>query len=425
MTAGHALETGDRQATVPRDDYERLERALAGVEAPFALVDLDAMWHNGEDMLRRAAGKPIRVASKSLRCRALLERILARDVRFQGLLTFTLPEALWLFEQGFDDLLLGYPTTDRTAIGELARLTAERPDSGPVLMVDSVDHVDLIEHAARRQGDGRVSGGTCEAPIRVAIELDVGYWTAGGRLKLGPKRSPIRTPEQAVALAREIVSRPGVRLVGLMAYEGHIAGVGDRPPGKRLQGRVIETLQRRSAREIRERRAAVVAAVSKVTPLEFVNGGGTGSLETTASEPAVTEVAAGSGFYAPKLFDAYSAFRLRPAAMFALPVVRKASGSIATALGGGYLASGAPVQSRLPSPYLPPGLRLDRFEGAGEVQTPLLGEPARSLRVGDRVYFRHAKAGELCERFNSLHLVAGERVVDEVPTYRGEGRCFL
>src|SRR2546422_4454772 len=137
---------------------------------------LDAMWHNGGDMLRRAAGKPIRVASKSLRCRALLERILARDVRFQGLLTFTLPEALWLFEQGFDDLLLGYPTTDRTAIGELARVTAHRPDQAPVLMVDSIDHLDLIEQAARRQGDGRVSGGTSEAPIRVAIELDVGYW---------------------------------------------------------------------------------------------------------------------------------------------------------------------------------------------------------------------------------------------------------
>jgi D-serine deaminase-like pyridoxal phosphate-dependent protein len=259
----------------------------------------------------------------------------------------------------------------------------------------------------------------------VAIELDVGYWTAGGRLKIGPKRSPIRSPEQATELAREIVSRPSAHLAGLMAYEGHIAGVGDRPPGKRLQGRVIEALQRRSAAEIRERRAAVVEAVSKIAPLEFVNGGGTGSLEATAGEPAVTEVAAGSGFYAPTLFDAYSGFSLRPAAMFALPVVRKPAPSIATALGGGYLASGAAEASRLPRPYLPAGLRLDRFEGAGEVQTPLLGEPARSLRIGDRVYFRHAKAGELCERFNSLHLVSGDEVVDEVPTYRGEGRAFL
>jgi D-serine deaminase-like pyridoxal phosphate-dependent protein len=396
-------------------DYERFEKALAGVEAPFALVDLDAMWQNGGDMLRRASGKPIRVASKSVRCRPLLERILARDAGFRGLLTFTLPEALWLFEHGFDDLVLGYPTTDRTALGRLGRVAAEHPDTAPVLMVDSIAHLDLIEAAVPSDS----------GPIRVAIELDVGYWTAGGRLKIGPKRSPIRTPERAAALAREIVSRASLRLVGLMAYEGHIAGVGDRPPGKRLQGRVIEALQRRSGAEIRERRAAVVAAVSQVASLEFVNGGGTGSLETTASEPAVTEVAAGSGFYAPTLFDAYRSFELRPAAMFALPVVRKPAASIATALGGGYLASGAAEASRLPSPYLPSGLRLDRFEGAGEVQTPLLGEPARELRVGDRVYFRHAKAGELCERFNSLHLVSGDQVVDEVPTYRGEGRAFL
>lgn len=396
-------------------DYERFEKALAGVEAPFALVDLDAMWQNGGDMLRRASGKPIRVASKSVRCRPLLERILARDAGFRGLLTFTLPEALWLFEHGFDDLVLGYPTTDRTALGRLGRVTAEHPDTAPVLMVDSIDHLDLIEAAVASDSEA----------IRVAIELDVGYWTAGGRLKIGPKRSPIRTPEQAAALAREIAARASVRLVGLMAYEGHIAGVGDRPPGKRLQGRVIEALQRRSAAEIRERRAAVVAVVSQIASLEFVNGGGTGSLETTAREPAVTEVAAGSGFYAPTLFDAYRSFELRPAAMFALSVVRKPAASIATALGGGYLASGAAEESRLPSPYLPPGLRLDRFEGAGEVQTPLLGEPARELRVGDRVYFRHAKAGELCERFNSVHLVSGDEVVDEVPTYRGEGRAFL
>jgi D-serine deaminase-like pyridoxal phosphate-dependent protein len=162
-----------------------------------------------------------------------------------------------------------------------------------------------------------------------------------------------------------------------------------------------------------------------VAPVPIVNGGGTGSLHTTAREEAVTELAAGSGFYAPTLFDRYADFSLTPAAAFALPVVRKPAARIATLLGGGYLASGPAGADRLPEPWLPPGLRFDSLEGAGEVQTPVLGGAAAALKLGDSVYLRHAKAGELCERFDRLHLVESGRVVDEVPTYRGEGRCFL
>jgi len=383
-----------------------------GRDAPFAFVDLDALWSNAAEMRGRAAGKPIRVASKSVRCRPLLRSILNDDPGFRGLMTFTLGESLWLHEHGFEDLLLAYPTTDRGALRELGHVDGERP---PVVMVDSTEQLNLIDAAA---GPGRRA-------VRVCLELDVSWWTAGGRVKVGAKRSPLRTPAQAAALARDVVARPGFELAGVMGYEAHIAGVGDRPLGKGLRGRVIELMQRRSAAEIAERRAAVVAAVSEVAPLDLVNGGGTGSLHLTSREGAVTELTAGSGFYAPTLFDHYSRFRLRPAAAFALPVVRRPSASVATLLGGGYIASGAPGRDRLPSPWLPAGLELDPQEGAGEVQTPLSGPGVGALRVGDHVLLRHAKAGELCEHFDSLLLVRGGEIVDEVPTYRGEGRCFL
>ncbi|MEA2352266.1 MAG: hypothetical protein QOJ14_680 [Thermoleophilaceae bacterium] len=386
-------------------DYERYEAVFGDRDAPFAFVDLDAMWWNANDMLGRAGGKPIRIASKSVRCRPLLRAILDRDPGFRGLMTYTLRESLWLGDHGFDDQLLAYPTADRRAVAEIAR-------GRPVLMIDSTEHLDLLDPA--RTGE-----------LRVCIEVDMGYRVPGRRALIGPKRSPVRSPEQAADLARAVVARDGFELAGVMGYEGHVAGVGDEPRGQRAKGLAIKAMQRASVKEIADRRAQVAAAVREVAPLAFVNGGGTGSLHTTAAEEAVTEVTAGSGFYAPTLFDAYSSFTLRPAAMFALPVVRRPSRSVATTLGGGYIASGPAEASRLPAPHLPAGLALDAQEGAGEVQTPVTGTAAADLRIGDRVYFRHAKAGELCEHFDTLLLVEGGEVVDEVPTYRGEGKLFL
>jgi D-serine deaminase-like pyridoxal phosphate-dependent protein len=391
--------------------YEELEQIFGATTAPFAFVDLDAMWSNAREMLGRAGGVPIRVASKSVRCRSLLTSILEFDPGFRGLMTFTLPETLWLHGHGFRDLLVAYPSADREALAELARLDEERP---PIVMVDSVEQLDLIDDAAR--GAGRV---------RVCIDLDLSWWPLGGRLKVGVKRSPVHEPAQARALAEEIAKRPGLELAGLMGYEAHIAGVGDRPLGKRLQGYAIRAMKALSVPELAERRAAAVAAVREVAEVELVNGGGTGSIHSTRAESVVTEITAGSGFYAPTLFDRYASFRLTPAAMFAMPVVRRPSGGVATLLGGGYLASGAAGPDRLPAPELPRGLRLDPLEGAGEVQTPVIGAAAASLRVGANVYLRHAKAGELCERFNSLKLLSGSEIVGEVPTYRGEGRAEL
>jgi D-serine deaminase-like pyridoxal phosphate-dependent protein len=248
--------------------YEELEGIVAGLDAPFALVDLDAMWSNAREMLARAQGTQIRVASKSVRCRSLLHAILGHDPGFRGLMTFTLPESLWLHGHGFDDLLLAYPTADRSALARLATLESA---GSPMVMVDSLEHLDLIEAACR----------SSPGEIRVCIDVDVGWWPLGGRLKVGVKRSPIRTPPEAVALARDIAARPRFKLAALMGYEAHIAGVGDRPPGSRIQLPLIRLMKRLSAAEIAERRAAVLAAVREVAPVPIVNGGGTGSLHLT------------------------------------------------------------------------------------------------------------------------------------------------
>ncbi|MGW8729854.1 amino acid deaminase/aldolase [Streptomyces sp. NPDC055808] len=394
-------------------DRARYDRATAHLDAPVAIVDLEAFDANADDLVRRAAGKPIRVASKSVRCRALLERVLARP-GFAGIMSFTLAESLWLARAGFEDVLLAYPSADRTAFAEL---TSDPKLAGAVtVMVDDVAQLDLVDGARERE----------DLEVRVCLELDTSLQLFGGRVRVGARRSPLRTPAQLAELARSVARRPGFRLVGLMAYEGHVAGVGDAVAGRPVRSRAIRLMQSAARKELSARRAEVVRAVRAVAPdLEFVNGGGTGSVQHTAAEAAVTEIAAGSGLYVPRLFDNYTSFSGRPAALFAQPVVRRPGVGVVTVLGGGYPASGAPGADRLPVPYLPEGLRYDAQEGAGEVQTPLLGSAADDLLIGDKVWFRHAKAGELCERFEELLLVEGDRVTAAVPTYRGEGRTFL
>ncbi|WP_371615068.1 amino acid deaminase/aldolase [Streptomyces sp. NBC_00454] len=397
----------------PAADRARYDRATAHLDAPLALVDLEAFDANADDLVRRAGGKPIRVASKSVRCRVLLERVLARP-GFAGIMSYTLGESIWLARSGFEDVLLAYPSADRAGFAELA---ADPKLAGAVtVMIDDPAQLELIDRAR--------DGGTQE--IRVCLELDTALQFLGGKVRVGARRSPLREPAQLAALARAVVSRPGFRVVGLMGYEGHVAGVGDSLAGRPVRSRVIRLMQGAARKELAARRAEAVRAVRAVVPdLEFVNGGGTGSVQQTAAEDAVTEIAAGSGLYVPRLFDNYTSFSGRPAALFAQPVVRRPGVGVVTVLGGGYPASGAPGADRLPVPYLPQGLRYDPQEGAGEVQTPLLGSPADDLLIGDRVWFRHAKAGELCERFEELHLVEGDRVTATAPTYRGEGRTFL
>lgn len=405
-------------AGVTEPQTARLERACAELDPPFACVDLTAFDANHAALVRRAGGVPIRVASKSVRCRPLLERALTRvggPGVVRGLLVLTVREALWLASAGFTDIVVGYPSVDRAGLADLVAL-ARSGKQAPTVMIDAVEHLDRLAAA----------GAGPEAPIDVCLDADAGLWLVGGRVRLGPRRSPLHDPASAAAMAGQVIRRPGLRLRGMMAYEGQIAGVGDRPPGHPLRAAGIRAMQAVSRRELRTRRAALVAAVESVAGrLEFVNGGGTGSLESSASEPAVTEVTAGSGLFAPALFDTYRRFALQPAAFFALPVVRRPGPGTVTALGGGYVASGPAGPDRLPTPWRPEGLRLTREEGAGETQTPLRGAAADRLAIGDRVWMRHAKAGELCERFDHVHLIEGDRIVDVVPTYRGEAQCFL
>ncbi|WP_028050665.1 alanine racemase [Cellulomonas sp. URHD0024] len=386
----------------------RLDQATQGLPAPLAVVDLDALDANATDLVRRAAGTPIRVASKSVRVRAVLQRVLARD-GFAGVMAYSLREALWLVSQGVDDILMGYPTVDTDAIAKLAADPAAV--AAVTLMVDDVAQVDLAARAAADHG----------VTVRLCLDVDASLRVKIGPLAahLGVRRSPVHSASDAGALAAAIAARPGVDVVGVMFYEAQVAGLPD-------SSAAVRAVKRLSIADLASRRAAVVAAVQDAVghDLELVNSGGSGSVASSAADPAVTEVTAGSGLFVPTLFDSYRSFTPRPAAFFGLDVVRIPAAGFATAFGGGYIASGPATKSRQPRPVWPGGLSLTSREGAGEVQTPLRLSGDVDLRVGDRVWFRHAKSGEVMERFESVHLVRGTTVEATVPTYRGESHTF-
>ncbi len=382
--------------------FDRLLRATSQIDTPFAVVDAPALWANADDLVRRAAGVPIRVASKSVRVRSIVERTLQRD-GFAGVMSYSLAESNWLVDHGVDDVLLAYPTASREALREL--VADDRRRAAITVMVDSVESLDHIDALIGRD----------HPAIRVCIDVDASLKL--GPIHLGVRRSPVHTARQARRLAAAIEQRRGFDLVGVMFYDAQIAGLPDTSAAVRL-------VKKRSAAELLDRRGAVVRAVGEHARLEIVNAGGTGSLEVTGQDPAITELTAGSGLFSPVLFDGYDAFESRPAAYFVLSVVRKPAKDVATLFAGGYIASGPTNKNRQPLPTWPAGLTAIGTEGAGEVQSPVKGRAARTLSIGDRVVMRYAKAGEMCERFDAVAIVDETGAVETVPTYRGEGKNF-
>jgi len=398
--------------------YEAWRSILAGEPCPVGVVDLDAFDRNVAyfaNLLRAGGNIPrLRPASKSIRVPDLMRRILASGSPYQGLMCYAAEEAAWLAEQGFNDLLVAYPTVQRSDIQAL--MAAQERGATVRLVVDSLTGLDQI---AVQIPEGA-------APLQVVLEVDMSLRMLGGRLHLGVRRSPVRTVEQVVAFFEGASKRRGVRVTGIMGYEAQVAGLGDRNPFKRLINPIAGWIRRASMRSVARLRQQIQEALNAHGHvLELFNGGGTGSITSTALEPWLTEATVGSGFLCSHLFDYYSNVRSEPACFFALQVVRKSDDGYATCLGGGYIASGEPGWDKVPRPYLPAGLELVSTEGCGEVQTPLVVRSGVSLDIGQPVLFRHAKAGELAEHLNEYLLVSGGRIVARAPTYRGLGQCFL
>lgn len=394
--------------------YRRYAQAIDGVPLPAALVDLHAFDQNLARLLAPvvASGKTLRVASKSVRVPGLLRRALASPGA-RGVMTFAATETLALAEDGFDDLLLAYPTVQRSDCDALVGAGRRARVS---VVCDGPEQLEALSAAA----------GAAGTTARVVLEVDLAFRPFGDRLHLGVRRSPLRTAADVVALADRVGTTPHLTFVGVMGYEAHIAGLGDSFAGQWASSAARRAMKVQAQKAVERTRGEIDAALrARGHAVEIYNGGGSGSVDWTSREPWITEVTAGSGLLDSHLFDHYRDIRFEPAAFFALQVVRRPKPGMVTCLGGGFVASGQAGPDRLPIPALPEGCALLPLEGAGEVQTPVVLPAGVDVGLGAPVFFRHAKAGELAEHFAEYLLVEGDRVVERAPTYRGRGWCFL
>lgn len=392
--------------------YEFYRVALEEASYPCAFVDMDRIDANISSIRSRANGVPVRVASKSVRCLAVLEYVLQQD-GFEGIMCYSGQEAEYLAKAGFDDLLLAYPIWGEADIDGVAG--AIEAGATVQVMVDSPAHVK------------RLATGASDRDVTIPLCLDIDLSTEHVGIHFGVRRSGIQTPETALEVCQAARDAENVTLKGVMGYESQLAGIPDRSPGNnRVMNGAIRLLKRRSRPIVKERRVEIVRAIERAGfELDLVNGGGTGCVEFTRTDPSVTEITVGSGLYAPALFDYYDAFQHFPAAGYAIEVTRTPASDIYTCRGGGYVSSGPPSADSEPKPWYPEGMSLRDEEGAGEVQTPVLYDGPIHLSLGDPVFFRHAKAGELAEQFEELQVIRNGDVVETVSTYRGDGRCFL
>lgn len=406
-------------------DYPLIKELIQGERKPCMLVDMDILDANIKALcgVAEAHGKHIRLGTKSVRVPELIEYIVKNSgERICGLMCYSAPEAEFLSERFHKnnlpgDFFIAYPTVFPADLACLWRMM--QGGSDVTVTVDSPAHVRLLADYWRRE-----AGGSSE-PLRVALGIDVSWRVLGQHI--GVRHSGLRGLTECRELVSLINNTPELELKGAMTYEAQIAGVTDSLPGHPVRNGMMKVMKYLSGNDVSARRQEFRQWLdSEGIRLEFHNGGGTGSVVSTCQDPAVDEVAVGSGFLQPGLFDFYEDNRRSPAACFALQVTRRPDAEHVVCQSGGFIGSGAVEPVKAPSPFLPAGLKLLPHEGAGEVQTPLWvpKELRDIIQIGDPVLFRPAKAGEIAEQFNGYMLKRGEKIEGTVPTYRGLGHVF-
>lgn len=241
-------------------DSDVLGRPLEGLDTPVPLVDLDVFEQNAKLMARSLAeqGRTWRPHVKAHKSPQLAELQLRHGAI--GVTCAKVSEAEVMVAAGIADILianeLGTPQKWR-------RVAALQRDARVIACVDDATHVQWASDA----------GVSAAVTIPVFIEVDVGMRRAG-----------ITSPAEAVQLAATVARMPGVRLAGMMGYEGHLPRVW--PWAEKVA---------RSTAAMEVLTGAVAAVRAAGHEVEIVSCGGTGTFQATADLAGLTECQAGGG----------------------------------------------------------------------------------------------------------------------------------
>lgn len=411
---------------------EDLNRALTeitirhGISLPSMFVDSVQLDCNIEAVKKLAArhGKTVRIATKSIRVPALLKRILVKGApEIAGLMCYCVKEAHYLYhDQELNGLLVAYPTCQRSDVVMAWEMTQAGVDIA--LMVDSIEQVDVMHKFIQ---DEMAKGSPQEnfLPLKLCIDVDMSY-RLFDQIHLGVQRSSCRSLVQFDALVKHIAgdSRPFV-LHSVMGYEAQLT-IPDLLPNSYLQNYFRGLFKSLSFADVVEKRQEIRDyLVQNNIAISYFNGGGSATALRTLTDLSVTELTVGSGFFQSHIFD-YHQERMETegALAFGLAISRKPEPGVYTMQSGGFIASGTPSVLSNPT-FLDESCDTFPGEGFGEVQTPFTSP--HSFTLGQPVFFRPAKAGEIAEHFKKYYLVdlASREVIAKHKTYRGDGKRFF
>lgn len=407
-------------------------------KVPSAWLDMDALDHNIKLVNQKTHAVRLRLATKSIRSLDVLRYIKDNSPHFIGLMSYAADESLYLLENGFDNVLCAYPTLDMDSVAATFRYIKQ--GATMIWMVDRPEHIDMLNEIAKAHD------------MVIEVCLDINMSMPLPALYFGTKRSALMSIKDVKKLLKHIKKRSNIIVSAAMGYEAQIAGLPEHLPRKALLAPAIRLLKNCSKKQVSQRRRSVIAYLKKQGyTLKLVNGGGSGSMDFTASQPEVSEITVGSAYYKPAYFDYMDSMNeFNAAAGFVLAVTRQPEKGVITCHSGGFIASGAAGIDKAPVVHYPKNLSIINGEGFGEVQTPMIINKTNSSNIpppniGERVWCRHAKAGELCEHFNEI--IAYRQLSQSIAstchasdkallknntktphqlmtTYRGEGRCF-